>query len=101
MTSCNHLCCHLRNGSQEPFFNKTMLRLTRQGCHKTVSALLVTFNDLPESPDLSPIELICDHLGRGCTPIVSHGGELPVMPSSHSSPEIVRQQILHRGNTGS
>ncbi|GFW91202.1 uncharacterized protein TNCV_3301781 [Trichonephila clavipes] len=31
MTSCNHMCCHSYNGSQEPFFNKTMLGLTRQG----------------------------------------------------------------------
>ncbi|GFX70714.1 transposable element Tcb1 transposase [Trichonephila clavipes] len=23
MTSCNHMCCHTCNGSQEPFFNKT------------------------------------------------------------------------------
>ncbi|GFU18892.1 uncharacterized protein TNCV_1086201 [Trichonephila clavipes] len=41
MISCNNMCCN--NGSQEPFFNKTMLRLTRQGCHKTVSALLLPF----------------------------------------------------------
>ncbi|GFT85145.1 uncharacterized protein TNCV_496161 [Trichonephila clavipes] len=24
MTSCNHMCCHSCNGSQEPFLNKTM-----------------------------------------------------------------------------
>ncbi|GFV11076.1 uncharacterized protein TNCV_2718201 [Trichonephila clavipes] len=35
MTSCNHMCCHSCNGSQVPFFNKTMLGLTQQGCHKT------------------------------------------------------------------
>ncbi|GFT86566.1 uncharacterized protein TNCV_641391 [Trichonephila clavipes] len=41
-------CCHSWNGSQEPFFNKTMLGgLTRQGCHKTVSALLLPFLDQP------------------------------------------------------
>ncbi|GFU42038.1 uncharacterized protein TNCV_4677191 [Trichonephila clavipes] len=34
--------------SQEPFFNTTMLSLTRQGCHKTVSALLLPFLDLPD-----------------------------------------------------
>ncbi|GFX88992.1 uncharacterized protein TNCV_2852921 [Trichonephila clavipes] len=43
MTACNHMCCPSCNGSQEPFFNKTMLGLTRQGCHKTVSALLQPF----------------------------------------------------------
>ncbi|GFX37568.1 uncharacterized protein TNCV_3200921 [Trichonephila clavipes] len=31
MTSCNHMCCHSCNGSQELFFNKTMLGLTRKG----------------------------------------------------------------------
>ncbi|GFS79569.1 uncharacterized protein TNCV_2370651 [Trichonephila clavipes] len=30
-----------------PFFNNTMLSLTRQGCHKTVSALLLSFLGLP------------------------------------------------------
>ncbi|GFS53376.1 transposable element Tcb2 transposase [Trichonephila clavipes] len=43
MTSRNHMFCHSCNGSQEPFFNKTMLGLTRQGCHKTASALLLPF----------------------------------------------------------
>ncbi|GFU72438.1 uncharacterized protein TNCV_3573871 [Trichonephila clavipes] len=62
MTSCNHMCCHSCN--QEPFFNKTMLGLTQQGCHKTVSALLLPFLRLPLFPDLSPIEHIWDHLGR-------------------------------------
>ncbi|GFT38874.1 uncharacterized protein TNCV_1585661 [Trichonephila clavipes] len=33
----------------EPFFNKAMLGLTRQGCHKTVSALLLPFLGLPNS----------------------------------------------------
>ncbi|GFW95334.1 uncharacterized protein TNCV_2970561 [Trichonephila clavipes] len=45
MASCNHMCCHSCNGSQEPFFNKTMLGLTRQGYHKTISALLLPFLD--------------------------------------------------------
>ncbi|GFU17292.1 transposable element Tcb2 transposase [Trichonephila clavipes] len=49
MTSCNHMCCHSFNGSKEPFFNKTMLGLTRQGCHKTVSTLLLHFLGLPDS----------------------------------------------------
>ncbi|GFX60019.1 uncharacterized protein TNCV_4557001 [Trichonephila clavipes] len=43
MTSWNHMCCHSCNGSQEPFFNKTMLGFTRKGCHKTVFALLLPF----------------------------------------------------------
>ncbi|GFX47325.1 uncharacterized protein TNCV_4992311 [Trichonephila clavipes] len=41
MTSCNHMYCHSCNGSQEPFFNKSMLSLTRQGCHMTVAELLL------------------------------------------------------------
>ncbi|GFV28146.1 transposable element Tcb1 transposase [Trichonephila clavipes] len=48
LASCNHMCCHSCNGSQEPFFNKTMLDLTRQGCHKTVSALSLPFLGLPD-----------------------------------------------------
>ncbi|GFX18174.1 transposable element Tcb1 transposase [Trichonephila clavipes] len=51
MTFCNHMCCHSCNGFREPFFNKTMLGLTRQECCKT-------------APDFSPIEYIWDHLGR-------------------------------------
>ncbi|GFX22256.1 uncharacterized protein TNCV_2950971 [Trichonephila clavipes] len=43
MTSCNHMCVHLCNGSQEPFFNKTMLDIIQQGCHRTVFALLLPF----------------------------------------------------------
>ncbi|GFY35422.1 uncharacterized protein TNCV_195151 [Trichonephila clavipes] len=34
--------CHLYNGSQEQFFNKT-----REWCHKNVSALLLPFLGLP------------------------------------------------------
>ncbi|GFT76825.1 uncharacterized protein TNCV_1419531 [Trichonephila clavipes] len=49
MTSCNHMCCHSCNGFQEPFFNNTMLSLTRQGCHKTVSTLLLPFLGLPDT----------------------------------------------------
>ncbi|GFT79345.1 uncharacterized protein TNCV_3275711 [Trichonephila clavipes] len=45
--------CHSCNGFQEPCCNKTILVLTRQGCHKTVLF-----------PYLSPIEYIWDHLGR-------------------------------------
>ncbi|GFS79915.1 uncharacterized protein TNCV_750671 [Trichonephila clavipes] len=35
------MCCDLFNGSQETFSNKTMFDLTGQGCHKTVSVLLL------------------------------------------------------------
>ncbi|GFS54906.1 uncharacterized protein TNCV_3576221 [Trichonephila clavipes] len=48
MTFCNRMCCHSCNGSQEPFFNKTMLGLKRQRFHKTVSTLLLPFFDLPD-----------------------------------------------------
>ncbi|GFX71887.1 transposable element Tcb2 transposase [Trichonephila clavipes] len=41
MVSCNHMCCLSCNESQELFFNKTMIGLPRQGCHKTVPALLL------------------------------------------------------------
>ncbi|GFV98329.1 transposable element Tcb2 transposase [Trichonephila clavipes] len=49
MTFFNHKCCHSCNGSQEPFFNETMLGLTWQGCHKTVSTLLLSLLGLPDS----------------------------------------------------
>ncbi|GFW79551.1 transposable element Tcb1 transposase [Trichonephila clavipes] len=61
--SCNHMCCHSCNSSLEPFFNKTMLGLTRQGCHNC----LHTVTTLPwpaRFPDLSPIEHIWDDMGR-------------------------------------
>ncbi|PRD29592.1 UNVERIFIED_CONTAM: hypothetical protein NCL1_28910 [Trichonephila clavipes] len=48
MTSCNLMCCHSCNGSQEPFLNKIMLGLTRQGCNKTVYALLQSLLGLPD-----------------------------------------------------
>ncbi|GFT63675.1 alpha-2 adrenergic receptor [Trichonephila clavipes] len=41
------MCCLSCNGSQEPFFNKAVISLIRQGCHKTVSALLLPFLALP------------------------------------------------------
>ncbi|GFW67795.1 uncharacterized protein TNCV_3871261 [Trichonephila clavipes] len=47
-TSCNNMCCRSCNDSQEPSFNKTMFGLTRQGCHKTVSVLLLPFLGLPD-----------------------------------------------------
>ncbi|GFU39171.1 transposable element Tcb1 transposase [Trichonephila clavipes] len=59
MTACNPMCCHSCNGSQEPFFKKTMLGLTQQWCHNTVSPPWPT-----RFPDLSPIEHIWDRLGR-------------------------------------
>ncbi|GFV33009.1 hypothetical protein TNCV_2023771 [Trichonephila clavipes] len=56
MTSCNHMCCHSRNGSQEPIFNNG---LTLQGCFCTITTL-----PLPDRyPDLYPIMYIWDHLG--------------------------------------
>ncbi|GFW02501.1 uncharacterized protein TNCV_2455171 [Trichonephila clavipes] len=48
LTSCNHMCCPSCNSCSGPFFNKTMLGLTRKGCHKTVSALLLPFLSLPD-----------------------------------------------------
>ncbi|GFX86649.1 transposable element Tcb2 transposase [Trichonephila clavipes] len=33
---------------QVPFFNKTMPDITRQGCHKTISAMLLPFLGLPD-----------------------------------------------------
>ncbi|GFV13237.1 uncharacterized protein TNCV_3655571 [Trichonephila clavipes] len=47
MTSCNHMCYQLFNGSQDLFFNKNMFGLTRQDCHRIVSALLIPFLGLP------------------------------------------------------
>ncbi|GFX86363.1 hypothetical protein TNCV_2562521 [Trichonephila clavipes] len=44
MTYCNHMCCHSCNGSQDPFFNKTIFGRTQQGCHKSVSVLLLPFH---------------------------------------------------------
>ncbi|GFV55940.1 transposable element Tcb2 transposase [Trichonephila clavipes] len=44
-------------------FKQDTARLTRQGCHKTVSALVTTHPWPARSPDLSPIEHIWDHLG--------------------------------------
>ncbi|GFU33969.1 uncharacterized protein TNCV_656341 [Trichonephila clavipes] len=61
MTFCNHMCCHSCNGSQEPFFNKTMLGLAWSGCHD-YSRTVTTLPWLARSPDLSPIEHIWDPL---------------------------------------
>ncbi|GFV69129.1 transposable element Tcb1 transposase [Trichonephila clavipes] len=44
------------------FHQKQCLSLTRQGCHKTVPALLQHFLGLPKFPDLSPVEHIWNHL---------------------------------------
>ncbi|GFV88940.1 transposable element Tcb1 transposase [Trichonephila clavipes] len=40
-----------------------MLGLTRQGCHKTITLLLLPFLWIARSVDLSPIKHIWDHLG--------------------------------------
>ncbi|GFX87672.1 hypothetical protein TNCV_2465651 [Trichonephila clavipes] len=58
------MCCDLCNGSQEPFFNKTMLGLTRQGCPQDCLRTVSTLPWSARSPGLSPIEPIWDHLGR-------------------------------------
>ncbi|GFV87522.1 transposable element Tcb1 transposase [Trichonephila clavipes] len=60
MTSCNRICCHSCNGSQEPFFNTSMLSLTRQDCLHTVTTLPWPLR----SPDLSSIEHVWDNLER-------------------------------------
>ncbi|GFV32479.1 transposable element Tcb1 transposase [Trichonephila clavipes] len=60
MTSYNHMYYHSCNGSQEPFFSKTMLAFTRKRYHKTVTTLPWP----ARSPDLSPIEHIWDNFGR-------------------------------------
>ncbi|GFX08251.1 uncharacterized protein TNCV_3267411 [Trichonephila clavipes] len=64
MISCNHMCPphgnHEKWLPQKPFFNKTMLGFTRQGCYKTVTTLPWP----ARSPGLSPIEHIWDHLRR-------------------------------------
>ncbi|GFX17179.1 uncharacterized protein TNCV_2857021 [Trichonephila clavipes] len=64
MTFCNHMCCHFCNGSQEPFFNKAMLSLTRQGLHKTVSAVLLPFLGLPD-PQICFQSSICEIIWDG------------------------------------
>ncbi|GFX04221.1 uncharacterized protein TNCV_3973701 [Trichonephila clavipes] len=42
-----HVLSLMQRLPQEPFFNKTMLDLTCQGCHNTDSALLLPFIGLP------------------------------------------------------
>ncbi|GFV34649.1 transposable element Tcb2 transposase [Trichonephila clavipes] len=44
-----HVLPLMQRLTQKPFFNKTMLGLTRQGCHKTVSTLLLLFLGLRDS----------------------------------------------------
>ncbi|GFS94838.1 transposable element Tcb1 transposase [Trichonephila clavipes] len=83
MTSCNHMCCHSCNGSQEPFFNKTIN--ARPHTAKVSQDCLRTIITLPWpalSPDLSPIEHIWGNLGR----LVGH-------PTSLNELEARLQQI--------
>ncbi|GFT55833.1 uncharacterized protein TNCV_566941 [Trichonephila clavipes] len=63
MTSSNPMCCHSCNGSQEPFFNKAMFGLTRQGSHDCLRHVTVPPWSA-QSLYLHPIEHIWDHLGR-------------------------------------
>ncbi|GFV71874.1 uncharacterized protein TNCV_2458091 [Trichonephila clavipes] len=63
MTSCNYMCCLSCNGSQEPFFNKTMPGLTRQGCHKAVSALLVPLLGLADPQICLQLSISGNHFG--------------------------------------
>ncbi|GFU38549.1 transposable element Tcb2 transposase [Trichonephila clavipes] len=63
MTSCNHMCCHSCNGSQEPFQQANARSLTTrvsQDCLHTVATLPWHAGSL----DLSPIEHIWDRLER-------------------------------------
>ncbi|GFT91170.1 transposable element Tcb1 transposase [Trichonephila clavipes] len=55
MASCNHMCCHSYNGSQEPHKARVS-----QDCLRTVTIIPWP----ARSRDLSPIEYIWDHLGR-------------------------------------
>ncbi|GFU58929.1 uncharacterized protein TNCV_4732091 [Trichonephila clavipes] len=48
MTSCDRMRFASCNGSKEPFFNKSSPDFTQQGCHKTVSSLLLPFLGLPD-----------------------------------------------------
>ncbi|GFW97770.1 uncharacterized protein TNCV_1425331 [Trichonephila clavipes] len=57
MTSCNHLCCHSCNGSQEPFFNNA--RPHTAGVSRDC---LRNFTTRPW-PVWDHIEHIWDHLG--------------------------------------
>ncbi|GFX71060.1 hypothetical protein TNCV_3648251 [Trichonephila clavipes] len=62
--SCNHMRCHSCNSFQEPFFNKAMLGLTRQGWHKTVYPTTSYYPSLAfPILRLSPIEHIWYPLG--------------------------------------
>ncbi|GFT65136.1 transposable element Tcb2 transposase [Trichonephila clavipes] len=71
-------------------FNKTMLDLPRQGCHKTVSRTVATLPWPAQSPKLSPIEHIWDHLRRR----VGH-------PTSLNELEAMLQQIWNGNVTSS
>ncbi|GFW86714.1 uncharacterized protein TNCV_2808691 [Trichonephila clavipes] len=64
MISCNHMCCHSYNGSQEPFFNKTRSASHRKGVTKLSAHCYYPSLTWPNFPDVSPIEHIWDHLGR-------------------------------------
>ncbi|GFX98450.1 uncharacterized protein TNCV_4002191 [Trichonephila clavipes] len=71
------MCRHSCHGSQEPFCNKTMLGLTRQSCHNTVSALLLPFLGLPD-PQICLQSSISGIIWDGLTSIWGRGRSLQV-----------------------
>ncbi|GFV21832.1 uncharacterized protein TNCV_4525191 [Trichonephila clavipes] len=64
MTSCNHMCCHSCNDSQEPFFQRDNARSHTARVSYDCLCTVTTLTWLARSPDLSLIEYIWDHLGR-------------------------------------
>ncbi|GFS90068.1 transposable element Tcb2 transposase [Trichonephila clavipes] len=64
MTSCNHMCCHSCNGSQEPFLSKTMLGLAQARVSKDFLRTVTTLPWPARSLYLPPIDYISNHLGR-------------------------------------
>ncbi|GFV01974.1 hypothetical protein TNCV_4979221 [Trichonephila clavipes] len=61
-TSFSYMCSHSWQGSREPFFNRTMLGHTKQGCHKIASATLPPFPGLLDR-QIYHQSIISDHLG--------------------------------------
>ncbi|GFW40705.1 transposable element Tcb1 transposase [Trichonephila clavipes] len=63
MTSCNHMCCHSCNGSQEPFLNNAWPHM-ESGLSQDSFRILTNLPWPARSSDWSPIEHIWDNLGR-------------------------------------